>query len=73
MADFFVLFGLHLLLLLVGRLLANPPAKPHNTYASGTNDKAGGLWNLIRWTSPRAIKNTFVPAAAYGYPFLAKD
>ena len=41
--------------------------------ASGTNDKAGGLWNLIRWTSPRAIKNTFVPAAAYGYPFLAKD
>ena len=41
--------------------------------ASGTNDKAGGLWNLIRWTSPRAIKNTFVPAAAYGYPFLAQD
>ena len=30
--------------------------------ASGTNDKAGSLWNLIRWASPRAIKETFVPA-----------
>ena len=29
--------------------------------ASGTNDKAGSLWNLIRWASPRAIKETFVP------------
>ena len=41
--------------------------------ASGTNDKAGGLWNLIRWTSPRSIKNTYVPAADYRYPFLAQD
>jgi delta-1-pyrroline-5-carboxylate dehydrogenase, group 1 len=40
--------------------------------ASGTNDKAGGLWNLIRWTNPRAIKETYVPATEYGYPFLAK-
>lgn len=40
--------------------------------ASGTNDKAGGLWNLIRWVSPRAIKETFIPATEYGYPFLAK-
>ena len=40
--------------------------------ASGTNDKAGGLWNLIRWTNPSAIKETFVPATEYGYPFLAK-
>ncbi len=40
--------------------------------ASGTNDKAGGLWNLIRWTNPRAIKETFVPATSYGYPFLAE-
>ena len=40
--------------------------------ASGTNDKAGGLWNLIRWTNPRSIKETFVPATEYGYPFLAK-
>lgn len=40
--------------------------------ASGTNDKAGGLWNLIRWTNPRSIKETFVPATDYTYPFLAK-
>ena len=29
--------------------------------ASGTNDKAGSIWNLIRWTSPRSIKETLVP------------
>lgn len=39
--------------------------------ASGTNDKAGSLWNLIRWTSPRAIKETFVPATEWGYPHMA--
>jgi len=39
--------------------------------ASGTNDKAGSLWNLMRWVSPRAIKETFVPATDYRYPFLA--
>jgi 1-pyrroline-5-carboxylate dehydrogenase len=38
--------------------------------ASGTNDKAGSLWNLIRWVSPRSIKETFVPPANYRYPFL---
>lgn len=38
--------------------------------ASGTNDKAGSPLNLIRWTSPRAIKETFVPAAHFSYPFL---
>ena len=38
--------------------------------ASGTNDKAGSLWNLIRWVSPRTIKETFVPAKDYRYPFL---
>ena len=38
--------------------------------ASGTNDKAGSLWNLIRWTSPRAIKETFVPPTHFAYPFL---
>ena len=32
--------------------------------ASGTNDKAGSMWNLIRWVSPRTVKETFVPAAA---------
>ncbi len=40
--------------------------------ASGTNDKAGSLWNLIRWTSPRAVKETFVPPKHFGYPFLGE-
>jgi 1-pyrroline-5-carboxylate dehydrogenase len=38
--------------------------------ASGTNDKAGSMWNLIRWVSPRTIKETFVPPRSYRYPFL---
>ena len=37
---------------------------------SGTNDKAGSMWNLIRWVSPRSIKETFVPATDYRYPFM---
>jgi len=41
--------------------------------ASGTNDKAGSMWNLIRWVSPRTIKETFVPARDYRYPFLARE
>ena len=41
--------------------------------ASGTNDKAGSMWNLIRWVSPRTIKETFVPPTDYRYPFLAPD
>jgi 1-pyrroline-5-carboxylate dehydrogenase len=41
--------------------------------ASGTNDKAGSLWNLIRWVSPRTIKETFVPATDYRYPFMDPD
>jgi 1-pyrroline-5-carboxylate dehydrogenase len=41
--------------------------------ASGTNDKAGSLWNLIRWTSPRTIKETFVPATEYRYPFMEAE
>jgi len=40
--------------------------------ASGTNDKAGSLWNLIRWTSPRAIKETFVPPKHFAYPFMGE-
>jgi 1-pyrroline-5-carboxylate dehydrogenase len=40
---------------------------------SGTNDKAGSMWNLIRWVSPRTIKETFVPARDYRYPFMAPD
>ena len=38
--------------------------------ASGTNDKAGSVLNLLRWTSPRAIKETFCPPTNYRYPFL---
>jgi 1-pyrroline-5-carboxylate dehydrogenase len=34
---------------------------------SGTNDKAGSMWNLIRWTSPRSIKETFVPVKDFRY------
>ena len=41
--------------------------------ASGTNDKAGSMWNLIRWTSPRTIKETFVAATDYRYPFMAEE
>jgi len=39
---------------------------------SGTNDKAGSILNLLRWVSPRTIKETFVPATDYRYPFLKK-
>ena len=38
--------------------------------ASGTNDKAGSKLNLLRWTSPRLIKETLVPPKDYRYPFL---
>ena len=37
---------------------------------SGTNDKAGSVWNLLRWVSNRTIKETFVPPTDYKYPFL---
>ena len=39
---------------------------------SGTNDKAGSASNLLRWVSPRLIKETFVPAKDYRYPFLGE-
>lgn len=39
---------------------------------SGTNDKAGSVLNLYRWVSPRTIKETFVPAKDYRYPFLGE-
>ena len=39
--------------------------------ASGTNDKAGSAQNLLRWTSPRSIKETFVPATDYRYPHMS--
>jgi 1-pyrroline-5-carboxylate dehydrogenase len=38
--------------------------------ASGTNDKAGAPSNLLRWTSPRSIKETFVPPKDYRYPYM---
>ncbi len=39
---------------------------------SGTNDKAGSVWNLLRWVSNRTIKETFVTPTDYRYPFLEK-
>ncbi len=41
--------------------------------ASGTDDKAGSKWNLIRWVSPRATKELLVPPTDYRYPFLVAD
>ena len=41
--------------------------------ASGTNDKAGSILNLLRWVSPRAIKETFNPPTDYRYPFLNEE
>lgn len=41
--------------------------------ASGTNDKAGSAQNLLRWISPRTIKENFVPPIDYKYPFLAEE
>ena len=41
--------------------------------ASGTNDKAGSPLNLIRWLSPRAVKETFVPPTDFHYPFMEPD
>ena len=41
--------------------------------ASGTNDKAGSVFNLLRWTSPRAIKENLLPPKDYRYPFMALE
>jgi 1-pyrroline-5-carboxylate dehydrogenase len=41
--------------------------------ASGTNDKAGSAYNLLRWASPRVVKETFVPATAVEYPFMGAE
>jgi 1-pyrroline-5-carboxylate dehydrogenase len=38
--------------------------------ASGTNDKAGSALNLLRWVSPRAIKETLLPPTDFRYPFM---
>ncbi len=41
--------------------------------ASGTNDKAGSVLNLLRWVSPRSIKETLNPPRDYRYPFMASE
>ncbi|WP_437475557.1 L-glutamate gamma-semialdehyde dehydrogenase [Sorangium sp. So ce1014] len=41
--------------------------------ASGTNDKAGSLFNLLRWVSPRVVKEAFAPPHAVAYPFMAAE
>ena len=41
--------------------------------ASGTNDKAGSLFNLIRWVSPRVVKENFAPPTDFTYPFMAEQ
>lgn len=41
--------------------------------ASGTNDKAGSYLNLIRWVSPRTIKENFIPPSNYKYPFMEES
>jgi 1-pyrroline-5-carboxylate dehydrogenase len=41
--------------------------------ASGTNDKAGSAYNLLRWASPRVVKETFAPPTSVGYPFMAQE
>ncbi|MCU0448749.1 MAG: L-glutamate gamma-semialdehyde dehydrogenase [Bernardetiaceae bacterium] len=41
--------------------------------ASGTNDKAGAMQNLMRWVSTRTIKETFAPPTDYRYPFMAEE
>jgi len=40
---------------------------------SGTNDKAGSMINLLRWVSPRTIKETFNPPTDYRYPFMSEQ
>lgn len=40
---------------------------------SGTNDKAGSKWNLMRWVSPRSVKETLVPPTDWRYPFLGAE
>lgn len=41
--------------------------------ASGTNDKAGSYLNLLRWVTPRTIKETLIPATDFKYPYMEKD
>ena len=41
--------------------------------ASGTNDKAGSMANLMRWVSTRTIKETFVPPSNFSYPYMDEE
>jgi 1-pyrroline-5-carboxylate dehydrogenase len=41
--------------------------------ASGTNDKAGSLWNLMRWVSPRSIKENLLPPLGIDYPHMLDE
>ena len=41
--------------------------------ASGTNDKAGSILNLLRWVSPRAIKENFIPPKDFRYPHMSEE
>lgn len=45
----------------------------HLFFFSGTNDKAGGPHYVLRWTSPQAIKETFVPVTDVKYPYMQDD
>ncbi|HNM31104.1 MAG TPA: L-glutamate gamma-semialdehyde dehydrogenase [Chitinophagales bacterium] len=40
---------------------------------SGTNDKAGSKWNLLRWVSPRTVKENYVPPKYYTYPYMSEE
>jgi len=41
--------------------------------ASGTNDKAGSVFNLMRWTTPRSVKENFLPPSGFKYPFMMEE
>jgi 1-pyrroline-5-carboxylate dehydrogenase len=41
--------------------------------ASGTNDKAGSLWNLVRWVSPRTVKENLAPPTSWRYPYMSNE
>ena len=54
-----------------GAVVGNQPFG--GSRASGTNDKAGSMLNLLRWVSPRTIKECFLPPSDHSYPFLKED
>src|SRR5262249_23707901 len=54
-----------------GAVVGDPPCG--GARASGTNDKAGSLFNLLRWVSPRIIKENFAPPTELAYPFMRAE